>query len=190
MTEPSLNKLFIPVILGTARKGRKSETVAKAVIGEFLKLKEVRTELIDVKDFPFSRTVPSWEKNEIAESWRKIVKQADSFIIVSPEYNYSFPGELKFLLDSAYEEYEKKPAAICGVSDGPYGGARMMASLRIVLVQLGLTVVRSTVLFSFVDKMIENQGKIPEMYEKNLDKLFTDITWYAKVLKEGRTSVK
>src|SRR6266850_1388274 len=51
MTRP----LFIPVILGTVRKGRASEDVAKFVLGEVQKREGIETELIDIRDlsFPF-----------------------------------------------------------------------------------------------------------------------------------------
>jgi len=45
--------LFIPVILGTVRKGRASENVAKFVCGEVQKREGVETELIDISDLHF-----------------------------------------------------------------------------------------------------------------------------------------
>ncbi|HSU89512.1 MAG TPA: NAD(P)H-dependent oxidoreductase, partial [Terriglobia bacterium] len=46
--------LFIPVILGTVRKGRASENVAKFVFGEVQKHCGVETELIDLLDLTFA----------------------------------------------------------------------------------------------------------------------------------------
>ena len=46
--------LYIPVILGTARKGRASENVAKFVFGEVQKREGVETELIDVRELKFT----------------------------------------------------------------------------------------------------------------------------------------
>ena len=42
--------LFIPVILGTVRKGRASENVAKFVFSEVQKREGVETELIDIRN--------------------------------------------------------------------------------------------------------------------------------------------
>ncbi|MCX6747886.1 MAG: NAD(P)H-dependent oxidoreductase [Candidatus Nomurabacteria bacterium] len=36
-------------------------------------------------------------------------------------------------LNNTYEEYEGKPVAISGVSNGPVGGARMAEQLKLVL---------------------------------------------------------
>lgn len=43
------NGLFIPIILGTVRKGRASENVANFVFSELKKREGVETELIDIR---------------------------------------------------------------------------------------------------------------------------------------------
>jgi len=182
------NKLFIPVVLGTAREGRQSIKVAKFVHTELLARKSVETELIDVIDYSFPRTVPSWEKHDTAKRWRDVVSRADGFIIVTPEYNRGYPGELKQLLDSAYEEYEKKPVALVGVSDGRFGGSATIAHITPVLVELGLVVLRGAVRVSHVDELFDEKDvlKEPELYQKSLAKLFDSLMWYTRALKEAR----
>src|SRR5262245_58802077 len=117
-------KLSIPVILGTARSGRESEKVAKFV-HEFAVQHGFLTELVDVRDYLQSFT----EEKELT-AWKEKATAADGFIIVSPEYNHGYPGELKMFLDSAYVEYNHKPLGIVGVSDGMAGGIRMAEQLR------------------------------------------------------------
>ncbi|HEY0545847.1 MAG TPA: NAD(P)H-dependent oxidoreductase [Pyrinomonadaceae bacterium] len=56
MTDNSSRPLSIPVILGTARKGRMSENVANFVFGELRKREGVETELIDIRKLPFLTT--------------------------------------------------------------------------------------------------------------------------------------
>ena len=46
--------LFIPVILGTTRKGRASENVARFVFEEVKRREGVETELIDLRDLKFT----------------------------------------------------------------------------------------------------------------------------------------
>ena len=46
---------------------------------------------------------------------------------VVPEYNHSFPGLLKHVL-TELKEYIHKAVGVCGVSAGPFGGARMIQS--------------------------------------------------------------
>ena len=51
-----MNKLFIPIVLGTAREGRESEKVARFVFGEISKNESLITQFVDVRDFLFGKT--------------------------------------------------------------------------------------------------------------------------------------
>lgn len=181
-------KLYIPVILGTARVGRQSEKVARFVFAELAKRPDVETELVDVKEYIAGRTVPPWEEHSLLEVWRKKAERADAFLIVSPEYNHSFPGELKMFIDSGYKEYFKKPMAIAGVSDGRIGGARMIEHLRQVIVTVGAVPILSSLYFFKVDELFdEKTGSIKdEGYYKRASECFDDLIWYAEALRAKR----
>jgi NAD(P)H-dependent FMN reductase len=104
-------------------------------------------EVVDVADHLFSRTIAPWERNEAPRPWKEAAARADAFVIVSPEYNHGYPGELKILLDSLNEEYRGKPALIAGVSSGPFGGTRMADHLKVVLAELKMVALRNSVHF-------------------------------------------
>ena len=108
--------LYIPIILGTAREGRRSEHAAKFILQEFQKLGDVETELLDVRDYAVKATDNS-EKTKEAQRFAEIATRADGFILVVPEYDHGYPGELKMLLDMLYKEYNRKPIGIQGCSN-------------------------------------------------------------------------
>lgn len=54
---------------------------------------------------------------------------ADAFIVVTPEYNHSFPGPLKSLIDSFYTEWQAKPVGFVSYG-GISGGLRAVEQLR------------------------------------------------------------
>jgi len=85
--------LFLPVILGTTRKGRASENVAKFVVGEVQKREGVETELIDIRSLSF----PSDDAGEAIKETRfsDTIGRADGLILIVPEYNHGYPGLLK-----------------------------------------------------------------------------------------------
>lgn len=182
-------QLFIPVILGTAREGRLSLHVANFIHRELSERGDVTTELIDVADFTFPRTIKDSEVNDTAERWRAIASRADGYVIVTPEYNRGIPGELKQLLDCAYSEYEKKPVGLVGVSDGRFGGTAAITNITPTLVELGLVVLRGAMRVANVDTLFDekNNLKEPELYRKLATKLFETIVWYARALKEARS---
>lgn len=134
-----MGHLNIPVILGTGRLGRRSEAVARLAVDE-LKERGVVTSLIDVADFGLTATATPGAGTSL-DVYREMVAAADGFIIVAPEYNHGYPGELKMLLDADYAGYGLKPVGVISVSAGLLGGVRMFEQLIPVLTALRLIVV-------------------------------------------------
>jgi len=181
-----MSSLFIPIILGTAREGRRSEHAARFVLEEIKKRDGIETELIDVRDFRLPATDDTGE-TEIAKKLSAITACADGFIIVSPEYNHGYPGELKMMLDMSDGEYAKKPIAICGVSSGATGGARMMEQLRNVIIDLAAVPLLESVYFSKIEELFDANGAIQDAsYQGKVSKMLDELLWYAKILKQGR----
>ena len=171
-------RLFIPIILGTAREGRRSENVAKFVLSEAKKY-GFKTELIDVKDYTTSSTQTM--KKFIKDKLSSTIKKSNGLIIVSPEYNHGYPGELKMFLDNFYEEYFYKPLAICGVSKGVLGGARMVEQLRLVSIELHMIPIREAVYFASVTNLFDAKGIIKDnSYQERLRIMFKELESLAK----------
>lgn len=180
--------LFIPVILGTARKGRASENVARFVFGEIQKREGVETELIDILglDFPNTDAGEALKHTGFSET----VARADGLALVVPEYNHGYPGLLKHVLDSNLKEYIHKAAGVCGVSAGGLGGTRVIENLLPVLRELGLVTIFWDGNFSGAQKLFDNEGKILDSsYVKRIDKFIGELIWMSKVLRYGRENV-
>jgi NAD(P)H-dependent FMN reductase len=171
-------KAFIPVILGTAREGRQSEKVAQSLLSVLESRGDCQTQLVDVRDYTHGRTIPDWEENEATKPWRDIVSRADGFIIVVPEYNHGYPGELKLLLDQDLKGYADVPVVVCGVSAGVFGGARAVENLTPVLRELGMIVLSYSLYVGKVGNF-EVDEKSKERVNKAIDKLLD----YSKRLK-------
>jgi NAD(P)H-dependent FMN reductase len=180
--------LFIPVILGTARKGRASENVAKFVYEETKKREGVNTELIDLRDLKFALDDAGEAIKDAGFS--ATIQRADGLILVVPEYNHGYPGLLKHALDSNLKEYIHKAAGICGVSSGGFGGTRMIENLLPVLRELGLVTIFWDGNFSGTQKLFDADGKIlDQSYIKRIDKFLGELIWMSKVLRHGRETV-
>jgi NAD(P)H-dependent FMN reductase len=180
--------LFIPVILGTARKGRASENVARFVHAEIQKREGVETELIDILglDFPNTDAGEALKHSGFSET----IARADGLILIVPEYNHGYPGLLKHVLDSNLKEYIHKAAGVCGVSAGGFGGTRAIENLLPVLRELGLVTIFWDGTFSGAQKLFSDEGKIlDDAYVKRIDKFLGELIWMSKVLKYGRENV-
>ncbi len=181
--------LFIPVVLGTAREGRRSEHVANFVLSQISGREGIETELIDVREYAQVATNNSGS-TELQKKYCTTMTRADGLIVVSPEYNHGYPGELKMMLDMAYEHYAKKPIGICGVSMGGLGGVRMVEQLRLVSIELHMVPIREAVYFSSVQNLFDERGGIQDdSYEKRVATMLDELIWYAGTLKQGRRSV-
>ena len=154
------------------------------------KNESIETELIDVKDFKYTETIPPWGKggaDETPTKWKEIMTRADGLIIVVPEYNHGYPGELKLVLDSLFDEYEKKPVLLCGVSSGGWGGTRVVDHLKQVLVELKMVPTRSALYYPGVKKLFDEQGAIQgEGHSERVSDALVELLWYAKALKDAR----
>ena len=181
--------VFLPVILGTARQGRLSEPAANFVFGEVSKRGDIETELVDIRKIP----VAVDDAGEVLKNsqFSATVTRADGLILVVPEYNHSFPGLLKHVLDTNLKEYIHKAVGVCGVSAGPFGGARMIQSLLPVLRELGLVTIFSDVYFGTAGKLFDPAtGAITDpAYPGRLDKFLNELVWMARALRFARENI-
>jgi len=181
--------LFIPVILGTVRKGRASENVAKFVFEQVQLRQDVETEFIDIRELGF----PADDAGEQIKDARfsAACARADGLVLVVPEYNHGYPGMLKHVLDSNLKEYIHKAVGVCGVSAGGFGGTRVIENLLPVLRELGLVTIFWDGNFSGAQKLFDNDGKMLDepTYAQRLEKFLGELIWMSKVLRYGRENV-
>src|SRR5690242_7057585 len=150
-TQALTRPIFAPVILGTPLQGRLSEHAAAFVLDQVSKRPDIRTELIDIRNLRLS--IDDAGETIKDSKFSATVNEADALIFFVPEYNHSFPGLLKHVLDTNLKEYIHKATGVCGVSAGPFGGARMIESLVPVLRELGMVTI-------FWDVYFGNAGKL------------------------------
>jgi NAD(P)H-dependent FMN reductase len=180
--------LFIPLILGTAREGRQSENVARFVFEQTKKRADVETELIDVRELPMKLDDAGEQMKD--PKFSAAIERCDGLIIVTPEYNHGYPGLLKHALDMNLKEYIHKAVGICGVSAGPFGGARVIEGLLPVMRELGLVAIFEDVNFGNVAKNFDDQGNLLDQnYVRRLDKFLNELVWMARVLRHGRENI-
>jgi NAD(P)H-dependent FMN reductase len=180
--------LSIPVILGTTRKGRMSAHAARFMVQQIAKRPAILTELIDISEVP----MPVDDAGEDIKdaSFSEKMALADALVIVTPEYNHSFPGLLKHVLDSCLKEYIHKAAGIVGVSAGPFGGVRAIQDFLPVIRELGLVNIFWDVNFGNVASVFDQRGNLlDQAFVKRADKFLDELVWMAKTLRYGRESI-
>jgi NAD(P)H-dependent FMN reductase len=185
-----MDKLFLPVLLGTNRKNRNSVHPAKWLLGEMEKRPDIETVLFDVADFALPHDDYGQAlKNQFPE-WRDAIIRADGLVIVSPEYNHGYPGTLKAVLDLLLKEYIHKAVAFVGVSAGPWGGTRVIEAMVLMVRELGLAVTFSDLNFPKVQRTFDAEGKLlDQAYEQRAKDFLDELVWMSQTLKWGRENV-
>jgi len=180
-----MNKLFIPILLGTKRVGRQSVHVAKFILEVSKQYEEIETVLVDPNDFNFPGDGNDPQAKD--PKYTAITEKADGFFIVAPEYNHSIPGSLKRMLDSEMKNYIHKPVAFASVSAGPWGGIRATEALVPIVRELGMVATFTDVQFPSVQKIFDENGKLlDDAYVKRVKRSFDELIWMTKILKYGR----
>jgi NAD(P)H-dependent FMN reductase len=187
MTE---RELFIPIILGTTRKNRESEAVAKWVYSKMEERGEIETQFFDVRDFAIPLDGYGPEIKDQFPEWRDAIVRADGLVIVTPEYNHGYPGALKSVLDLLLKEYIHKAVAFVGVSSGIWGGTRVIEAMLHVVRELGLAACFTDLHFPKVaSKFDENGILLDEAYQSRVKGFLDELVWMSTTLRWGRENV-
>jgi NAD(P)H-dependent FMN reductase len=179
--------LNVVVIEGTTRVQRQSIKASRYIADFLSRQPGVTVTFVDPVDFqlPGDGNDPEGKDPRYTE----ITKNADAFFIVVPEYNHSFPGSLKRLLDSELQTYNHKPVAFAGVSNGGWGGTRAVEALVPAVRETGLVVMSWDVYFPRIQDIFDEQGQMrpeyAERYERNVQKLVDELLWFSRLLKRG-----
>jgi NAD(P)H-dependent FMN reductase len=183
-----MEPITIAVVAGTTRENRLSIHAARYVAEYGRQLADVEIVFVDPKEFTFAGDGNDPEGKD--PRYSAITARADAFFIVTPEYNHSFPGSLKRMLDSEFANYLHKPVALAGVSNGSWGGVRVCEALLPVCHRLGLTNIQPELYFPRVQDIFEEDGRMRDeyiaRYRDNIGKSYAELIWFARLLKAAR----
>lgn len=185
----------IAVILGSIREIRRGNRVAKWVIPQLVKYKDVDFELLDLKDYP----LPFYNENDSPEGlegkytnidgkkWAQKIGEFDAFIIITPEYNHGTSAVLKNALDWVFYEWNRKPVAFISYAPGAAAGIRAVEQLRLNSIELHMAPIEESIHIGKILETIDEDGKLLNgHYNERLEELMKSLLWWAKALKAAR----
>ncbi|HXH69394.1 MAG TPA: NAD(P)H-dependent oxidoreductase [Pyrinomonadaceae bacterium] len=186
----SEKKLFLPILLGTNRKGRQSENVAKWLFGKINEREDIETKFFDVCDFDLPQDDYGTAIGKDFPEWRDSIIKADGLVVVAPEYNHGYPGSLKSVLDLLLKEYIHKAVGLVGVSASPWGGTRGVEACVPMVRELGLAVTFADLNFPQVQNKFDESGKLlDEKYNKFAADFLDELVWMSASLRWGRENL-
>lgn len=141
---------MITVISGTNRPNSFTSIVSRQYVELLKEVTEEPVHLIDLAELPHDWFTPvMYQENQQGAIIRKLqdeyIAPASRLVVISPEYNSSFPGVLKLFIDAlSVRDYKKtfsgKFIALVGVATGRAGNIRGMEELTSIFNYMGSVV--------------------------------------------------
>ena len=174
----------LAIITGSVRDGRFGPAVANWFARVAAERPEFEIDVIDLAtlDIPADMSV-----NDDQREFAARIEAADAIVVVTPEYNHSFPGPLKTAIDSLKTQWQGKPVGFVSYG-GISGGLRAVEPLRIVFAELHAVTVRDVVTFPMAWSKFDGNGDPVETEVVGVaaDALLNNLTWWATALRAAR----
>ncbi|WP_199429504.1 NADPH-dependent FMN reductase [Qaidamihabitans albus] len=181
MTDTQLN---LAIIIGSTRKDRFCPVPAKWFAAEAAGHDGIEVDLIDLADMELPDTLD--HSMDVAALGPRLAA-ADAFVVVTPEYNHSYPAALKTAIDHFHAEWQAKPVGFVSYG-GMAGGLRAVEHLRQVFAELHATTVRDTLSFAqFWDRFdAGGRPKDAESASAAARSMLGQLAWWGTALREAR----
>ncbi len=118
---------MITIIAATNRPNSNTLKVAKYYHKQ-LKEKGADANLFSLEHLPIDvlNTDMYGKRSEAFQEIQNMINNTEKFLFIMPEYNGSYPGVLKVLIDACNfpDSFYDKKAALVGISSGKYGNIR------------------------------------------------------------------
>ncbi|MFI1357780.1 NADPH-dependent FMN reductase [Streptomyces sp. NPDC020898] len=183
------------MIVGSVREGRFGPVVADWFRHQADLHGEFAVELIDLADTGLPLELPAVPPALQPDLLRPAgmtdltarLDAADAVVVVTPDYNRSFPASLKAAIDWHYTEWQAKPIGFVGYS-GSSGGLLAIEQLRQVFNELHAHTVRDYVSFPRYYELFEADGTLrdPQGAEAAAKVMLDQLLWWGSVLRNAR----
>ena len=183
----------LKIIIASTRPGRKGIAVANWFIEIAKKDASLNVEVLDLAeinlpflDEPKHPRLQQYTKEHTKE-WSKKINEADAFIFVIPEYNYSMPPTLLNAIDFLFKEWNFKPAGLVSYG-GISGGLRSAQMSKEPITAVKMMPLSVAVSIPFFEKHIDENGKFISYEEanKSAENLLKELLTWTEILKPMR----
>jgi NAD(P)H-dependent FMN reductase len=149
---------MVTIVAGTNRHGSNTLKVAREY-KRLLAAKGIEAILFSLEGVDVLHRTAAFEKIE-----EEIIIPTTHFIFIVPEYNGSFPGVVKMLIDTSrsHDIWFYKKALLTGDSTGRAGNLRGLDHLADILNFMKITVHPNKLPISAINKMLDEQGNIAD----------------------------
>lgn len=181
---------MITLISGTNRPGSNTRKVTAVIEGLYREL-GVATRTLDLQDLPPELFAPAAYATKPAAfaPFSQAVLDASGLVVVTPEYNGSFPGVLKLFIDHLKfpESFEARPVAFVGLAAGVWGALRSVEQLQAIFGYRNAYVFPKRVFLPGIGNAFNEQGQLANAdLVKRLREQAAEFAGFVAQLRSGR----
>ncbi|MFV0136123.1 NADPH-dependent FMN reductase [Streptomyces sp. HMX87] len=180
--------LQVTLVVGSNRHGRFGPVVADWLLDRIHAHPDLVPQVVDVADTDLPMSLaPSPEASAALANVTPKLAAADAFVVLTPEYNHSYPAGLKNLIDWHFAEWRAKPVGIVSYG-GLAGGLRATEHLRQVFAELHAVTVRDTVSFHNAGAAFDDAGRLKDPSEPDAaaKTMLDQLVWWGRALREAK----
>ncbi|WP_368861247.1 NADPH-dependent FMN reductase [Frankia sp. AgB32] len=178
------------MLIGSVRSGRLGPTVTRWFTEELAGQDDVLLDVVDHAGTALD-TGAGGPSDPAAEDANRAIGRrlaaADGFVVVTPEYNHSYPAALKQLIDSYRQEWYAKPVGFVSYG-GQGGGLRAVEHLRGVFAEQHAVCIRDGVSLHGVGPADFVGGGVATDPRAGASArhMVGQLTWWALALRDAR----
>lgn len=175
----------VAAIVASTREGRFAPVITKWFLEQVDHRGDVDVDVIDLDELDIPMAFGPSARRAV-EPARDRLAAADAFVVITPEYNHSFPAALKQFLDLFKEEWQAKPASFVSYG-GMSGGLRALEHLRAVFAELHTVTIRDVVSFHNPWLMFDNgELRDPDQPNAAAKVMLDELVWFGHALRAAR----
>jgi len=154
---------MITLIAGTNRPGCNTRKVA-AEIADIYRESKTPIHVLDLADLPPEIFSPSSyaEKPKSFQPFSDAILRAAGLHVVTPEYNGSLPGVLKYFIDMLKfpESFDQRPVCFTGLSAGIWGALRPVEQLQAIFGYRNAYLYPERVFLPQIHTLLDESGRL------------------------------
>jgi NAD(P)H-dependent FMN reductase len=184
----------LAIVIGSVREGRFGPVVASWVAAQAAVHGGFDVKVVDLADYEIPLALPAAPPKYAGDAYPRPAAMteltarldaADAFILITPEYNHSYPASLKAAIDWHFTQWTAKPVAFVSYG-GAAGGRHAVLHLENVLTELHAVTIRDGLAFpNYFVSWADGQPADPSAtgYAKTL---LDQLAWWAATLRTAR----
>ncbi len=184
------------ILTGSVREGRFGPVVSNWVAQQATEQGDFDVHVLDLADVEIPLGLPSDSPAQAGDAYPRpdgirpltdALQAADAFIIVTPEYNHSYPAGLKAAVDWHFTQWAAKPVAFASYG-GAAGGRHAVLHLENVLTELHAVTIRDGLVFPQFWLSWEDGRPNDPQAETFAKSMLTQLSWWAHALRDARAA--